>query len=95
MSNTVHRPSITVPVAVPANRRNFWYSIAATVVKGLVRKEIQHANNDMDSLRTLLEQYLSIIPLESKEAIVTQFGRQVSFRYCTMRCSSRGNTDYK
>jgi hypothetical protein len=87
--------STTVPVAVLANRRNFLYSIAATVVNGLVRKEIQDANNDMRSLQTLLEEYLSIIPLDSKEAILTKYGRQVSFRYCTIRCSSRGNTDYK
>ena len=67
--------STTVPAPVLANRRNVWNYVAAIVVNGLVRKEIRHADNNMDSLRTLLEEYISIIPLDSKEAILTQFGR--------------------
>jgi hypothetical protein len=67
--------STTVPVTVPTDRRNCWNSVAAIVIKGLLSKEIRRADNDMDTLRTLLEDYLSIIPLHSKEAITTKLGR--------------------
>ena len=74
MSNTnmlrQRDPCRAVDVAVPVPRQRFLKTVACFVINGLARGKIRRGDINMDSLRSLLEEYLPIISLDDQEGIL-------------------------
>jgi len=66
-------PRRTVDVAVQVPRQRFLKTIACSVMDGLSRGKIRRANINMDSLRSLLEEYLPIISPRDQVDILQNF----------------------
>jgi len=66
-------PRRAVDVAVPVPRQRFLKTIACSVMDGLSRGNIRRANINMDSLRSLLEEYLPIISARDQVDILQNF----------------------
>ena len=75
MSNILRQPNPrrAADVAVPVPRQRFLKTIACFVCDGLVQGKIRRANINMDTLRSLLEEYLPIISLSDQERILHRF----------------------
>ena len=74
-------------VAVPVPRQHFLKTIACSVIDGLSRGKIRRANVNMDSLRSLLEEYLPIISPRDQEEILQNFDQYVFVGHRTVRYS--------
>jgi len=75
MSNMLRQrnPRRAADVAVPVPRQRFLKTIASSIIGGLVRGKIRRANTNMDSLRSLLEEYLPIISPDDQDDILLNF----------------------
>ena len=72
MSNMLRQrnPCRAVDVTVPVPRQRFLKTIACFVINGLARGKIRRGDINMDSLRSLLEEYLPIISPDDQEGIL-------------------------
>lgn len=75
MSNILRQrnPRMDADGAVPVPRQLFLKTIACSIVSGIVRGKIRRANINMDSIRSLLEEYLPIISLDDQVDILQNF----------------------
>ena len=74
-------------VAVSVPRQHFLKTIACSVIDGLSRGKIRRANVNMDSLRSLLEEYLPIISPRDQAEILQGFDQYVFVAHHTIRYS--------
>jgi hypothetical protein len=72
MSNTLCQlnPHRATDVVVPVPRQRFLKTVACFVINGLTHGKIRRADINMDSLRSLLEEYLPIISPGDQEDIL-------------------------
>lgn len=76
------------PADVPVPRPRFLKTVAGFVLSGFVRGKIRRGDTNMDSLRRLLDEYLSIIPPVDQEEILVDFNQLAFVVYHTMHFSS-------
>lgn len=72
MSNMLRQrnPGRAMDVVVSVPRQHFLKTIASFVINGLASGRIRRANVNMDSLQSLLEEYLPIISPDDQERIL-------------------------
>jgi len=67
-------------VAVTVPRDRFLKTFAGFIISSLVRWNIRRGNTNMDSIQSLLEEHLSIIPVDDQEHILLNFNQMQRVR---------------
>jgi len=68
-------PSRPEHAVVPVPRPRFFKTVSGFILGGFVRGKIRRGDTNMDSLRRLLDEYLSIIPSDDQEKILLNFNQ--------------------